>query len=79
MGVGCGGVKSFRSEGSKQWGDISLSHNCRSNGNAHGRSILGRRFESWSVDAGGGSAAGFEPPTLRSTAACISIRLLLLL
>ena len=79
-----GGVKSFRSEGSKQWGDISLSHNRRSNGNALGRSILGRRFESCPADAGGGAAAvlatpGFEPPTQKSAAACITIRPLLLL
>ena len=32
-GVG-GGVKSFRSEGSKQWGSLALSHNRQSNGNA---------------------------------------------
>ena len=54
------------------------------NGNAPGRRILGRRFDSWSADAGGGAAAvlpapGFEPPTKRSTAACNTIRPLLIL
>ena len=55
--AGGGGVKSFRSEGSKQWGDISQSHNRRSNGTGLGCRFLGRRFESWSVDAAGGAAA----------------------
>ena len=38
-----------------------------SNGNAPGRTILGRRCESWSVDGCGAAAVlaepGFEPPT----------------
>ena len=38
-GVGVG-VKSFRSEGSKQWGSLPLSHNRRSNGNAAGANFL---------------------------------------
>ena len=42
-----------------------------SNGNAPGRRILGRQFDSWSMGAGGGTAAvlaapGFEPPTKKS-------------
>ena len=36
--------------------------------------FLGRRFESWSVDAGGGAVPWFKPPTKKSTAACITIR-----
>ena len=41
--------------------------------------FLGRRFESWPVDAGGGAAAilaapRFEAPTKKSAAACITIR-----
>ena len=51
----------------------------RSNGNAPNCSILGRRFQSCSVDAGSGAAAmlaapGFEPPTKKFAAACITIR-----
>ena len=41
--------------------------------------FLGRRLESWSVNAGGGgaiilAAPGFGPPTKKSAAACITIR-----
>ena len=73
------GVKGFRSEGCKQWGGSLLSHPRPSNGNALGRRLLGRRFESWSVDAGGGAAAilaapGFAAPAKKSAAACITIR-----
>ena len=45
MGVCVGGVNSFRSEGSKQCGDISRLHHYRSNGNTLSRRILGRPFE----------------------------------
>ena len=80
MGGG-GGVKSFRSEGSKQWGGISLLHHCRSNGNAAdakfsvGGSNLGR------PTVGGGifARSGFEPPTNRSAVSCITVRPLLAL
>ena len=41
--------------------------------------FLGRRFESWSVDVGGSAATilaapGFQPPTKKSAAVCITIR-----
>ena len=48
---GGGGVKSFRSEGSKQWGSLSVSRNRRSNGNAADAKFFGRWFESWSADS----------------------------
>ena len=56
----------------------------RSNNNAPGRTILGGRFESWSADAGSGTAAllaapGFEPPTKKYAAAYITVRPLLIL
>ena len=51
----------------------------RSNGNAADANLFGRRFESWWVDAAGGTAVvftapGFEPPTKMFAAACITIR-----
>ena len=76
---GWGGVKVFAqkapSSGETQLCQIHL----RSNGNAYGCGILGRRFESWSVDGGSCAAAAFKPPTQNSTAACITIQPLLLL
>ena len=79
MWGGGGGVKSFRSEGSKQWETQVCQTHPRSNGNAPSRRFFGRRFESWSLDAGGGAAAvlaapGFEPPIKKSAATCITIR-----
>ena len=72
VGVGVGGgagVKSFRSEGSKQWGSLVLSHNHRSNGNTADakffRILVGRLL-----------AAGCQPPT-KKTPVCITIRPLL--
>ena len=73
-GIGGGGagrgVKSFRSEGSKQWGNLVLSCNCRSNGNAADALFS---VGSWNpgrptVGGGGGTVLdrlGFEPPTKR--------------
>ena len=77
-----GGVKSFRSEGSKQWGSLSLSHNRRSSGDAADAKFLvggsnpGRR----NVGGGGGAVftrPGFESPTKKTLVSCITIRPLL--
>ena len=76
-GVVGGGVKSFRSEGSKQWETPSCHIRLWSNRNALGRRILGLRFDSRSMGAGAGAvlaALGFEPPTKKSAAVCITIR-----
>ena len=79
-GGGWGGVKSFRSEGSKQWGTLLLSHNCRSNGNAPDAKFLvgGSNPGLVTVGGGGGGAVftlpGFEPPTKKSAVGCITIR-----
>ena len=67
-----------------------LPYNCWSNGNAAGCSNNGRWFESRTahsfcgVGGGGGgggggifTSPGFEPPTKKSTACCITIRPLL--
>ena len=78
-----GGVISFRSEGSKQWGSLSLSHNPRSNGNAADTKFLvgGSNPGRPAVGGGGGSAAftrpGFESPTKKASVSCITIRPLL--
>ena len=82
-GVGWGGgVKSFRSEGSKHWGSLSLSHNRRSNGNAADAKFLvgGSNPGRPTVGVGGGAVftrPGFEPPTKKTPASCITIRPLL--
>ena len=78
-----GGVKSFRSEGSKQWGSTLLTHNYCSNGNAAdvkftvGGSNSGRP----TLGGGGGGAKftrpGFKPPTKKTPVSCITIRPLL--
>ena len=73
-GPGGVGVKSFRSEGCKQWGSLSLSNNRRSNGNAAdaiflvGGSNLGRLTVGGGSGGGGGGGGvftrpGFEPLT----------------
>ena len=57
-----GGVKTFRSQGSKQWGSLSMSHNRWSNGNAADTKFFvngsnpGRPI----VGGGGGSSCNFE-------------------
>ena len=66
-----GGVKSFRSEGSKQWGSLSLSHNHRSNGNAADAKFwVGGSNPGRLIVGGGGGAVftrpGFEPPTKKT-------------
>ena len=70
-----GGVKIFRSEGSKQWGSLLLSSNRRSNGNAADANFSVGGSNPGRLTVGGGGAAvftrpGFEPPTkkLRSAA-----------
>ena len=72
-------VKSFRSEGSKQWGSLSLSHNRRSNGNAaDAKFLVGGSNPGWPTVGGGGSAVftrpGFEPPTKKTPVSCIILR-----
>ena len=76
-----GGVKSFRSEGSKQLGSLSLSHHRRSHGVAAdakfavGGSNPGR--QTVGGDGGGGAAVitgpAFEPPTQKIPVGCIAI------
>ena len=73
-----GGVKSFHSEGSKQWGDIPLSHYRRSNGNAADAEFsVGGLNPGWPTAGGVGGATfappGFEPPTKKSAVGCITI------
>ena len=60
--------KTFRSEGSKQWGSLLLSSNCRSNGNAADANFLVGGLNPGRLTVGGGGAAvftgpGFKPPT----------------
>ena len=75
-----GGVKSFCSEGSKQWGNLSISQNRRLNGNAaDAKFLVGGWNPGRLTDGGGGGSAvftrpGFEPPTQKSTFGCITIR-----
>ena len=81
-GGGGGGVESLRSEGSKQWGSLSLSHNRRSNGNTADAKFLigGSNPGRLTVDGGGGAVftrPGFEPPNKRLAVSCITIRPLL--
>ena len=77
------GVKSFCSEGSKQWGSGSLSHNRRSNGNAADAKFLvgGSNPGRPTVGGAGGGAVftlpEFEPPTKKAALSCITIRPLL--
>ena len=80
-GGGWGGVKSFRSEGSKQWGRLWLSNNRRSNGNADNVNVLvGGSNPGWMTFGGGGGGGGvitrpgFEPPTKKTPVSCITIR-----
>ena len=69
-GAGGRGVKSFRSEGSKQWGgSLPLSHR-RLNGNAADANFLVGGSNPGRLTVGGGGAAaaaftrpGFAPPT----------------
>ena len=61
------------------FGCVLLGVDSLQGGLAEGNRILGRRFESWSVNAGGGTAAifaaaGFELPTKKFAVACITIR-----
>ena len=64
MGVG---VKSFRSEGCKPRGGISLSHHRQSNGNAADAKFLVSVSNPGRPTVGGGSGIfarlGFEPPS----------------
>ena len=81
-GVG-GGVKSFRLEGSKQWGSLFRSHHRRSNGSAADAqfSVGGSNPRRRTVGGGDGGAVfarpGFEPPTKKTPFGCITIRPLL--
>ena len=81
MGVG-GGVKSFRSEGSKQWGSRWPSDNRWSNGNtADAKFSVGGSNPGLLTFRGGGGAKssepGFEPPTKETSVGCVTIRPLL--
>ena len=74
----------FRSEGSKQWGGILLSHHRRSYGNAaDAKFSVGGSNSGWPTVGGGSGAifgrSGSEPPTKRSTVSCITVRPLLAL
>ena len=88
LGVGgVGGVKSFCSEASKQWGRTSLAHSCWSNGNAaDGKSLVGGSNPGRLTVGGGGGGGGggltftlpgFEPPTKTAPAGCTTARSLL--
>ena len=55
-GVG-GGVKSFRSEGFKQWGSTLLMHNCWSNGNTADKRFLVGGLNPGRLTLGGGGGA----------------------
>ena len=75
-GGGWGGAKSFRSEGSKQWGSLLLSSNRWSNGNAADASFLGGGSDPCRLTVGGDAAAvltrpGFEPPTQKPSATAL--------
>ena len=83
-GGGCGGVKRFPPEGSKQWGGMLLSHHHRSNGNATDAkfSVGGSNFGRPTVGGGSGAIfaqSGLEPPTKRSAVSCITVPPLLAL
>ena len=81
VGGGWGGVKSFRSEGSKQWGSLSLSNNRRSNGNIADANFLVGGLNPGRLTVGGGGGVctgpGFGPPTKKIPIICITIRPLL--
>ena len=78
--LGGGGVKSFRSEGSKQWGSKSPSANRWSNLNAADAnfSVGGSNLGLLTFRGGGGGAKysqpGFEPPTKETSVGCVTIR-----
>ena len=79
-----GGVKSVRSEGSKPWGDVLLSHHRWSNGNtADAQFSVGGSNPGRPTAGGVGGTTfappGFEPPTKKSAVGCITIRPLLTL
>ena len=79
---GGGGVKSFRSEGSKQWGSLFRSDHRRSNGSAADKQFsVGGSNPGPPTVAGGGGAVftrpGFEPPTEKTRVGCATIRPLL--
>ena len=84
-GGGWGEVKSFRSEGSKQWGSLSLLHNRRSNGNAANAKILVGGLNPGRLTVGGGGGGGgavftrpgFESPTKKTPVSSITIQLVL--
>ena len=78
-GGGGGGVKSFRSEGSKQWGSRPPLDNPWSNGNAADAkfSVRGSNPGLLTFRGGGGakcSQPGFEPPTKETPVGCVTNR-----
>ena len=78
-----GGVKSFCSEASKQWGRLSPTHSCWSNGNAAGGkfSVGGSKPGRLTFGGGGGGVKfalqGFEPLTKKAPVGCTTTRSLL--
>ena len=76
------GVKSFRSEGSKQWGSTLVTYNPRSYGNAaDGKFLVGGSIPGRVTVGGGGAVVftrpGFEPPTKKTLVSCTTMRPLL--
>ena len=80
------GSTNRNSEGSKQWGDSSLSHNSRSTGNAADAkfSVGGSNRGRLTVGGGGGGGGGaiftrpgFEPPTKKTPVSCVLLQCVL--
>ena len=66
MGGWGGGVKGFRSEGSKQWGSKLLTHNCWSNGNTADIMFLVGGSNRGRLTLGGGGRAKIHPSGVRT-------------
>ena len=79
---GLGGVKSFRSEGFKQWGSTVVTHNCWLNGNTADQRfcVAGSNPDRLTLGGGGGGGGakmrrlGFEPSTLTAVSDCLTTR-----
>ena len=79
---GRGGVKSFCSQASKQWGRTSPTHSCWPNGNAaDGKVSVGGSNPGRLTFGGGGGVKFalpvFEPPTKKAPVGCTTTRPLL--
>ena len=75
-GWGGGGVKSFRSEGFKQWGSTMLTHNRWSNGNTADKRFLVGGSNPGRLTLGGGGGAKNSPYRGSNRRTCPSERLL---